>query len=337
MPDAPETPDAPQTLRTPGTSETPDAPAAPRAGRARLWIAGALALVLALSVAGALLARRTAPVAAPPVAAPAGRLDAYRGLGTWVSIYDKRAWADPAAAVADMAGHGVRTLFLQTGNSNSKGVVYNPPGQEAFILAAHAHGLKVVAWYLPEMKDMAHDFDRISQAIAYTTFDGQRFDSFALDIESTKIRPVADRNAALAMLTAKIRGLVGPGYPLGGIVPSPVGIAKATGFWNDFPYGFVATHYDVMLPMGYYTYHGKGAAAAAADINESVLRIRAQPGAATTPIHFIGGLAAKTTAAEVQSFAAAALAKGCVGVSLYSWSATGDTEWQALSGAVSAR
>jgi hypothetical protein len=254
-----------------------------------------------------------------------------------VSIYDKRAWADPASAVTDMASHGVRTLFLQTGNSNSAGVVYDPAGQEAFITAAHARGIKVVAWYLPEMVDMTRDFDRITQAIDFVTAEGQSFDSFALDIESTKIHSIAARNAALAVLAGKIRDLVGPDYVLGGIVPSPVGIAKATGFWNDFPYGFVGEHFDVMLPMGYYTYHGKGPVAAAGDVVESVTRIRAQPGAADVPIHFIGGLAAKTTAAEVKAFADAALAKDCIGASLYSWSGTGAAEWDALRGLARSR
>jgi hypothetical protein len=301
-----------------------------------LRIAAIMFLSLAISVVPVLLARRAAPVIAPS-APSADRLDAYRGLGTWVSIYDRKAWADPPAAVADMARHGVRTLFLQTGNSNSKGVVYNPAGQEAFIRAAHAAGMKVVAWYLPDMADLPYDLDRITRAIDFVTTDGQSFDSFALDIESTRIHPVAARNAALTLLTTKIRDLVGPSYVLGGIVPSPVGIAKATGFWNDFPYGYVGSNYDVMLPMGYYTYHGKGATAAAADVTGSMARIRAQAGAAAVPVHFIGGLAAKTTAAEVQSFASASLAKGCIGVSLYSWSGTNTSEWQALAGAVHAR
>jgi hypothetical protein len=301
-----------------------------------LRIAVIMFLAVAISVVPVLLARSAAPASAPSASSP-DRLDAYRGLGTWVSIYDRKAWADPRAAVTDMAGHGVHTIFLQTGNSNSKGTVYNPAGQEAFVVAAHAHGMKAVAWYLPDMANMPYDLDRITHAIDFLTADGQSFDSFALDIESTKIHPVADRNAALAVLTAKVRDLVGPHYVLGGIVPSPVGIARATGFWNDFPYGYVAGHFDVMLPMGYYTYHGTGPAAAAADVAESMVRIRAQPGAATVPVHFIGGLAANTTAAEVRSFAAASLAKGCIGVSLYSWSGTNAREWQALATAVVAR
>jgi hypothetical protein len=296
----------------------------------------AAVLIFSLALSGILVLSGHGPVlqTAAPSALPAASdsLDAYRGLATWVSIYDARAWANPEAAVADMSGHGVQTLFIQTGNSNSKGVVYNPASQEAFIRAAHARGMKIVAWYLPEMADMAHDYDRIAQAIGVRTSDGQTFDSFALDIESTKIKSIASRNTAVRVLAAKVRALVGESYVMGAIVPSPVGIAKRTGFWNDFPYGAVAADFQVLLPMGYYTYHGKGAAAAAADVTESVRMIRATPGCEEIPIHFIGGLAASTTPAEVGAFAAATTASGCVGGSLYSWSGTTAAEWDALHG-----
>ena len=297
-----------------------------------LQVAGVLVLSLALSGLLVLAGRGLAPQTAAPSASSAASdpLDAYRGLGSWVSIYDARAWADPEAAVADMSGHGVQTLFIQTGNSNSEGVVYKPAGQELFIRAAHARGMKVVAWYLPEMADMAHDYDRIASAIGFRTADGQTFDSFAVDIESTKIKSIDARNTAVRVFTSMVRGLVGDSYVLGAIVPSPVGVAKRTGFWNDFPYGAVAADFQVLLPMGYYTYHGKGPAAVAADVTESVRMIRATPGCETVPIHFIGGLAAKTTPAEVGAFAAATTASGCVGASIYSWSGTTSADWEAL-------
>jgi len=53
------------------------------------------------------------------VASTAPSREAYRGLGSWVDIYDSKAWKDPSAAIADMASHGVRTLYLETSNSRS--------------------------------------------------------------------------------------------------------------------------------------------------------------------------------------------------------------------------
>ena len=40
------------------------------------------------------------------------------GMGVWVDLYDDAAWKHPATAVADMAAHGVRTLYLETSNFN---------------------------------------------------------------------------------------------------------------------------------------------------------------------------------------------------------------------------
>ncbi len=72
----------------------------------------------------------------------------FAGLGTWVDIYSAE-WADPEAAVAAMAQHGVRTLYLETGNYSHAAPVFRPNDAGRFIDAAHAAGLRVVAWYLP--------------------------------------------------------------------------------------------------------------------------------------------------------------------------------------------
>jgi hypothetical protein len=257
-------------------------------------------------------------------------IDAYRGLGSWVDIYDTNAWADPEGVVRDMSRHGVRTLFLQTGNSSTDRPVVNPPAEQAFIRAAHAHGMKIVAWYLPGMEHVDRDFDRISKAIRFETADGQRFDSFALDIESTIVGQESARNRALETLSGKIRTLVGPKYPLGAIIPSPVVIAKQAGYWDTFPYRSVARTYDVLLPMGYYTLGGHGAAAASASTRQDVRIIRAQRGCDRIPIHFIGGLAEDSTTAEVRAFSEAARSRGCIGLSLYTWAGTNDGQWKAL-------
>jgi hypothetical protein len=309
------------------------ADSAARSDHILLKIAGIMLAALAICLAPAVLGVGSRPRV--PTSRPTSpSLEAYRGLGTWVSIYDRRAWADPASAVAAMARRGVKTLFIQTGNSNSKGVVYDPSAQQTFITAAHANGMKVVAWYLPEMKDAERDLQRIAQAIALRTVDGQGFDSFALDIESTAIHDLNARNQALAAMTARLRALVGRSYALGAIIPSPVGLAKKTGFWDVFPYEAVGRAYDVVLPMGYYTYHGKGAPAVAKDVGDSMSLLRAQPGCAKVPVHMIGGLAAKSNATEVMAFAGAVANAGCIGASLYSWSGTSPSEWTALTASV---
>ena len=275
-----------------------------------------------------------APVA-PPVPAPAPpvpsgpSVDAYRGMGIWVDIYDDSAFKDPAAVVADMASHGVRTLYIETGNSRSQGDVFKPAQQQQFITEAHAHNMKIVAWYLPDLKDLAKDYRRVNQAINLTTADGQKFDSFALDIESSAVSPSSARNKALATLSQQIHDSVGPTYPLGAIIPSPVGLAKGNS-WPSFPYTSLARLYDVFVPMSYYTYHGNGAQAAYEDTRGNVRILRAQPGCSTIPIHLIGGIAENSSAAELGQFVRAANEGGCIGASFYSWPGTTAAHWAEL-------
>lgn len=263
--------------------------------------------------------------------APSGpSLDAYRGLATWVDIYDERAWNDPAAAVSDMVSHGVRTLFIETGNSGAATAIFKPEALQTFIRETHAHGMRVVAWYLPDLRRSSVDYDRVAQAIAYRTADGQRFDSFALDIESGAVQPVSARNQALEELSLKIRGLAGPAYPLGAIIPSPVGLSRKGSYWGAFPYEMLARTYDVFVPMSYYTYHGKGGPAAYADTLANVRILRAQPACATTPVHLIGGIAEKSSPYEVATFVRAARETGSIGAGLYGWTGTAPRHWQEL-------
>jgi hypothetical protein len=267
----------------------------------------------------------------PGPAAPAQpTLDAYRGLGSWVDIYDDRAWKDPSAAVADMAKHGVRTLYIETSNSRSSFVLKDSSALETFIRESHSHGMLVVAWYLPDMTSPSTDYSRIVQAIRFRTSDGQKFDSFALDIESDAVKSESTRNKALASLSTKIRGLVGDSYVLGAIIPSPTGLAKKSGYWDTFPYEMVAKKYDVFVPMGYYTYHGHGASLAYSDTMSNVRILRAQKGCLKTPIHMIGGIAQNSSTSEVQSFVRGVVESRCIGGSLYSWPGTTSAHWQKL-------
>jgi len=293
----------------------------------------ALALVAVLLVAGAwlLLARPSGrPPASGPNSTSASRLDPYRGLATWVDLFDTRAWADPAAAVSDMAGHGVRTLFIETANAASASGLMHPAELATFIAEAHARRIYVVAWYLPNLRAGSVDFERVMQAIDFKTPDGQAFDSFALDIESTVVKPVSLRNQGLTTLSQQVRARVGPDYALGAIIPSPAGISTKKGFWSDFPYAMLATTYDVFLPMHYYSFSSHSAAAPHISTSSNMAVLRAQPGCATTPVHMIGGISDKSSAVQVEQFVRAVRETGCIGASLYGWKGTSAAAWREL-------
>lgn len=281
----------------------------------------------------------TAPPSRPPTATAAGgppastagaSLEAYRGLASWVDIYDDKAWADPVAAVRDMAGHGTRTLFLETSNAKSSFSLKDPPALRTFIKEAHARGMLVVAWYRPDIGSGPVDYQRSVDAIRYKSPDGQTFDGFALDIETSRIKSVAERNRALETLSRQIRRAAGPSYALGAIIPSPTGLARPGSYWGDFPYTMLAGVYDVMVPMSYYTWHGSGASAAYDDTVSNVRILRAQKGCAKIPIHLIGGLADGSSSAEVEAFVRASNTTGCIGAGLYSWPDMTSAQWKEL-------
>jgi DNA-binding response OmpR family regulator len=57
-------------------------------------------------------------------------------------------------------------------------------------------------------------------------------------------------------LSSRLRRLAGERYPLGAIIPDPV----TQRYWPRFPYAQLRAHYDVLLPMAYWTFHRRGAA-----------------------------------------------------------------------------
>lgn len=274
--------------------------------------------------------KKTQPAAKP--AAPAKpSIDAYRGLGTWVDIFDGKVWDDPTAAVKAMKRRGIRTLYLETANSRSPAAIYRPEATEEFIRAAHANDMDVVAWYLADMENVGRDYGRSMAAIRFRTSDGQKFDSFALDIESPAVKSQSKRNRNLEALSTRIRKAAGPSYPLGACIPSPVGLAKKGSYWSRFPYAMLAETYDIFVPMSYYTYHGEGGSLAYNDTRDNIRILLAQKGAAGTPIHMIGGLADKSSVAEVRGFAKAAGQSGSVvGTSLYGWPESNGAHWKAM-------
>jgi hypothetical protein len=285
------------------------------------------ALVAVVACLAALGAAAVLPQAAAAASAP---VFSYRGLGTWVDLYDARAWDDPAAATADMRSRGAHTLFLETANYHWPVALNKPAALGALIEEAHARGMRVVAWYLPGFDDPARDWKRAKAAIDFRSAGGQRFDSFTLDVEASIVKDVRLRNARLLKLSERIRSYVGRRYPLGACIPSPAGMTMHPSYWPDFPYKALAGIYDVFVPMGYYTYHGDGYANAYKDTRDNLRIIREKTGKATVPVHVIAGDGAKSSASETTAYVRALRENGALGGSMYDWATTSEASWRAL-------
>jgi hypothetical protein len=271
-------------------------------------------------------------VLAVPAAGQSSRArSAYAGLGTWLDIYATSHWAHPQREVAAMARDGVRTLYLQTGNYEQRADLVRPRALGRFLDAAHAAGMRVVAWYLPSFLYPAQDTRRSLAAIRFRSAKGERFDSFALDIEASLVRSVPLRSQRLLQLSARLRAAVGSRYPLGAITPSPVGIRRHPKYWPDFPYRSLARSYNVFLPMAYATDAGiRGSKATRAYNAADIAIIRTRTGQPHVPIHLIGGLANAMGGREIAGFMHAVADCSPLGYSLYAFSVTPPATWKAL-------
>ncbi len=294
----------------------------------RRVIAGGRVVKVVLAV---VLASSSAPAASASAAGSAGR--PFAEAGTWVSIFSGDAvWDHPRAQVRRMHAAGIHTLYLQTASSSSPVTdVYRPSQVARFLVAAHARGMRVVAWYLPPLRDVRREHRRAMAAIDFRTASGQRFDAFALDIEPSGATPAGSlRDDNLRRLSSRIRSSAPAGYTLGAIVPSPIGMSLAPRFWPDFPWPTIGRFYDVVLPMSYSSYRVSGATATYDYTIGNIAFLRATLGPQVS-IHVIGGNAGALSRAETQAFVAACNEARVTGASLWHWTAYGAEDLAGMS------
>jgi hypothetical protein len=266
-----------------------------------------------------------------PVSVAAGRrgLGAYHGAAAWVDQYDADVLDDPYPALSEMKDRGVRTVFVETGSWRlpRSADFRDVEGVSLAIDQAHALGMKVVGWYLPGLDDVALDMRRTRAALRLRTERGGRFDGWAVDIESQRVRPVAARNVALMRYSRAVRRLVGGRYALGAIVPDERSSTVAPGLWPGLPYSSLAGVYDVFLPMAYSTYRGHGSAFAYGYSRANVEFVRA---ATRRPVHLIGGIDPGLAGGEADAVVRGALDGGAIGVSFYDFAGAQNATWRAL-------
>jgi hypothetical protein len=224
----------------------------------------------------------------------------------------------------------VRTLYLQTGNDSRPTAIVKPKGVTAFLDAAHAAGLNVVAWYLPGLVGMATDLQRVEAAVGFTTPAGNRFDGFGLDIESAAVSDPRQRTVRLLRLSDEIRRFSGSTYPLGAITPSPHGLVAHPHYWPNFPYAELALRYDAFLPMTYFTWRDKATTSPRAYVLESLQILRDAVGSDAVPIHMIGGIAQDASIGGVGGFVAGVRSGHVMGASLYSYPGVSAPMWAKL-------
>jgi hypothetical protein len=272
-----------------------------------------------------------------------GALAPYRGLGTWVDVYDyvpglQEAGQPPPVtpeSVDDMAALGVETLFLQAAQDDPRtpGPTVDPALLGGFLRRAHAEGLDVVAWYLPRFYDLDADLRRI-RALHRFRSGGQAFDGLALDVEWTQGVPdTPARNDALVELARRVRDLVGDDAAVGAIVLEPVLLELVNPlYWPSFPWERVRSYFDVWLPMSYWTNRREdsGFREGFAYTDENVKRLRADLSDSRARVHPIGGIGDGATAADYEGFVRASRKHDALGWSVYDFNSVVSSAWPRL-------
>lgn len=300
----------------------------------------AVPLVLSLLLVVAACTRATGVTRPAPTGADF-TITPYRGLGTWVDVFDyvpafQRNGAEPNVtpdSVDDIANLGVRTLFLQVAidDPRAEGPIAAPALVDRCVRRARERGVAVVAWYLPKFADVERDLSYV-KAIADHRVDGLGFDGFALDIEWTQdVRDAGDRNARLVDLSRRARDLVGRDRTLGAIVyPAVQAEVINPALWPQFPYAALDPLYDVWLPMAYWTFRSGDYRDAYRYTEESVRRLRAGLGNPSAKVAPVGGIGDLATVADYGAFMRAVRDTGSIGWSMYDFDTTRSSHWRLL-------
>jgi hypothetical protein len=255
-------------------------------------------------------------------------LAAFSGTGSWVSIYDTQAWKHPDAVVRRLKAHHVHTLFLETANDRQRVDIVRPAVVGRFIRAAHAARIAVVGWYLPSLATPRLDLRRAIAGARFRAPGGERFDSFALDIEATDVHRLGLRSDRAVQLVKAVRRALPRSMALGAITIDPVGGR----YWNRYPFERLAPQVDVFLPMEYFTSRTSGAAKVASYSAANVREVRRRVGLSTFAVHPIGGESRHASLAELRAFFRASAASRVLGVSLWEYGETSPRQWAALAG-----
>ena len=286
----------------------------------------ALAVVVAALVAGSAV-ESPGGRAAPARSAPSA--DVFRGLGTWVDVYDTTLYRTPNLVASRLAARGVTTAWIETANDRSKTDVVDPVGLGTLVDALHARGIEVVGWYLPGHDDHARDLRRARALLSFRTPQGGAFDGIALDVESLRNKNVKQRTARVLDLLTRLRAEAG-GTPLAAITYPPRAFERHLGWWPSFPWPQIAAQVDALVPMLYTGGGFKGYDATYGYVARSLRLLRTAVGSEIA-VHAAGGVANRMTADELRAFDDAVLDDGTVsGWSLYDLQTTTPAGWAAV-------
>jgi hypothetical protein len=265
-----------------------------------------------------------------------------RGAPIWTPVAGKGMWftnylphhADVQAMMRAAKSAGITHVYAEV--AISKFGFYAPNTLDRLLPAAHAAGIKVLAWVYPDLSSVGDDIRLSARVATYQAPSGDRPDGLAADIEE------ATDSGSIYTYGEVLRGLLGPDTLLVATVFHP--FARA-----GYPYAAIASSFNVLAPMNYW-HSRSGRTYSAQDVarfvSTSILTIRAEMhgvgDASELPIEELGQTwdmftddstagPDAPTGDELTADMRTARELGCVGVSFYEWQTATQQQWAAIS------
>lgn len=305
-------------------------------------VAGVLALLLTLLAfgGGVVLAAPSPPAAALPPLAPVSAVTPLEapglrpppapslptGKGMWLHYFRLSAGGDPAAIVARAKETGLSHVYLRVGSS--KDGFYGQADLDRLLPVAHAAGLSVVGWDFPYLFDAEADAQRAAAAIAYTTPDGHRMDSFSADIE-TRHEGVNLSVPVAETYSRRLRELVGADYPLVATIPRPR-------YNRGYPFAEIARYFDALAPMVYWLTRDPVAEVEQTISDLAGLGRPIMPVGQAYDARLDGGPSGPPPKEHLVRFIQAAQSRGATGFSFWVWHLASPDHWAAIKEAAEA-
>ncbi|HEX9057937.1 MAG TPA: SH3 domain-containing protein [Ktedonobacterales bacterium] len=253
------------------------------------------------------------------------------GKGMWFTNYLPH-HSDVQALVRAAKLAGLTHVYAEVGISPYG--FYARGTLDRLLPAAHAAGLKVIAWVYPYLSDVSGDVHLTQEVATYQTPSGDHPDGIATDIEEMIDTPAVFAYGQL------LRALLGPDELMVASVMHPL-------THPNYPYAAIATSWNVIAPMDYW--HGRrDRAYAPADVQRfvatSLTGIRGAVGP-SFPIEELGqtydmytddgaGASSAPSPDEIAADIDAARRLGCIGVSYFEWQTATQAEWRVLTDAL---
>jgi hypothetical protein len=254
-----------------------------------------------------------------PVPAHTPALAAISGKGMWLTTW-KTSHVDVPTVVAQAKAAGLTSLWVRTGGY--KQGYYGGPLLHALLPAAHAAGLKVIAWDFPNMSDPQKDAARARAVLKYTVA-GQQVDGFSPDIET--INEGTFNNPKRIRYYLSLVRRAARGRPVVATVMRPTSYQL-----RNYPYAAEAPYIDAFAPMDYWSCNEPGMLAAQ---SISMLQRFGKPVTVIGQAYDMadeGGRPGVPSAAETWRFLDSAKRAGAIGASLWTYETAGAAQWVPL-------